>query len=84
MLHGNECFQHHHHHIILYHSRLTQDLEVSYVKQIYMVPHDTYIGYMVSLSCVEILKYVFFFFLGLQRPNYHQEQDHWRTSRKCC
>jgi hypothetical protein len=54
-------------------------IEGSYLKQIYMVLHDTYIGYMISLSCVEILKHVFF--LGLQRthlchPNYHQEQDH--------
>jgi hypothetical protein len=55
-------------------------IEGSYLKQIYMVLHDTYIGYMISLSFVEILKYVFFF-LGLQsthlcHPNYHQEQDH--------
>lgn len=31
-----------------------------------MVLHDTCIGYMRSLSCMEILKYVLF--LGLQRP----------------
>jgi len=36
-------------------------IEGSYLKQIYMVLHDTYIGYMISLSCVEILKYVLFF-----------------------
>jgi len=35
-------------------------IEGSYLKQIYMVLHDTYIGYMISLSCVEILKHVFF------------------------